>query len=123
MNKTDNKMASHKAILRTYLPLFKLFRNLSKKDQLVLLPHLDEISQEAICSVISSCVQKAKLSKKKKDFLKKKLSKQKAGIRALSRDNGKLSKSQKNDLLIQLGGSPLSLLLSAAIPLISSLLK
>ena len=120
--KSDNSELAHKDILRNYLPLFKVMKGLSKKQQQEVIPYLNSFSKEALCAVLSSCVRSTHLSKKRKLALRKKLVRHKNDLRKLSRSNSDLKDDEKEKLLVQIGGFPFSSLLGLAIPLIGDLI-
>ena len=110
--------------LKSNLPLFRLLKLLTKKEQVDLIPHLNDKSQEAIYSMLCNCIRNQGFSKKKVNKLRcqfKKCQKQLLHLKDLGDD---LSRSEMTKELQQLGGFPIAgLLASVGIPLVVDLIK
>jgi hypothetical protein len=112
------------AVLKEYLPLLKLVKSLNAKDTKALIPYLSDGALEALCGTVGACMHSDTLSKKRRTELRHKLRHKKAVLRALAQLPASAPREKKTALLQQAGGFPgLGLLVSAAVPLITSLIS
>jgi len=107
---------------KKYLPLFLALKRLRPNERRDILPFLDKTSREAIYTLVNSVLKAPKTKFRNRKSLVNKLGPHIASLRYLSNR----SNSEKKKLKVlrdQIGGFPLGFLLSAAIPLISSLVS
>lgn len=109
-------------VLQHYMPLLKLVKSLKRPQQRVLMRYLTEDAQRALSSVVKAVVLSVNLPARKKQYLRKRVQKQKGVLRALSSKEN-LSRAERTKLLEQTGGLPIAALLSVAIPLITSAIQ
>lgn len=104
--------------LREILPFLQTFKELRPTQRCILIAHIDDVSCEVLCETICNVLKNPKVASKQRTKLKRLLQPHKNSLRALSTPS--TSKSVKKKKLHQLGGFPLSALLSTAIPLLLS---
>lgn len=102
------------------LHLFSLLKQLPSKKRIELLQYLDESCVQNIYEAVHNILHNQSIDQKQQKKLKKALQPYKTVLRYLG-DKRKPEK-QKRLKLTQIGGNPLALILSAAIPIISELL-
>ena len=116
----EEKKKSAKAVFKKQIPLLKILRDLPPESQIILLHHLDSTA----CCNIKKCIKKVlagtNLQESKKKNLRKNLLPYKNLMREIA--NTKPGHSTKN-LLPQIGGAGLSLILSSALPLLIDIAK
>ena len=103
-----------------YLPLFVALKRLKPNERKDLIPFLDKTARESIYTLINSVLRAPKKKIRSRRSLVKKLGPHISALRYITNK----SNSEKKKLKVlrdQVGGFPLGLLLSAAIPLISSI--
>ena len=106
--------------VKKYLPLFLALKRLRPNERRDILPFLDKTARESIYTLVNSVLKAPKDKFKSRKALVRKLGPHIASLRHLT----KRSNSERKKLRVlrdQIGGFPLGLLLSAAIPLITSL--
>ena len=103
--------------VRKAIPILNtLLKRMKKADVEIVLPFLNDQIQEILCECIHNCLYNKKISKRRQNYLKRKLGGQKQMYRYLS--NAKGSMQKKKRLLPQTGGS-LSLILATVLPLLA----
>ena len=80
----------------------------------IIIAHLDNDSLDCICEAITNILHNPNLTPHQLNKLRKQLSPYKNSLRYLSKKNRKNKKKK----LIEIGGNPLTYILSAAIPLL-----
>jgi len=106
--------------VKRYLPLFRALKKLKPEDRKQIIEFLDKPARESVYTLISSVLKADKHKFKQRRSLVKKLSPFKQQLRFLIQKKNP-DKTKTKLMREQIGGFPLGLLLSAAIPLISSL--
>ena len=106
--------------IKKVVPLLRALQNATEEDRQALCKHLGVDGCEAVYECIHNAVHSKKLSAEERSGLKKELSPHKKAIRYLCKPGKNQKKKQK--VLSQVGGSPLLMILSSVLPLISSLL-
>lgn len=97
---------------------------MSSSETKAIIPFLTDDAQEALCSAVGACLQTTGISSRQRGRLKHQLRNKKSVLRALSKLSPQASRQEKTKLLTQAGGFPgLGILISAAIPLITSLIS
>lgn len=104
------------------LPLLQVLRELSPKQQSIILGHLDDKSCATLCTTIRRVIQSKKLSDPEKRNLQRVLSSHKHCLRSLCNSKSVHSSSRRRNLQ-KLGGNPLLYILSTAIPLLLDIFK
>ena len=112
--KSTKSKETSQALFKKKMSLFKIMRDLPLDQQFVLLHHLDSQACNDLSSCILEVVSGKHLSKEQKEHLKDNL----LPYKPLLRDLAKKSRKDTKDLIPQLGGGGLSLLLSTGIPLL-----
>ena len=103
-----------------YIPLFRVLSTLKPAQRAEIYAHLDEDTINAVCECIHNITRTdIGLTKRKCAYLKKHLKERKSKLAFLS--NKRNNVGRKRTILKQEGGA-LGLILSAAIPLLTSLL-
>lgn len=101
------------------LPALKAIASLSDANRIALLSEL--AGDDPIIRSICACVHSVVLTNlDEKDLFKKKLANHKKDLRSLS--NPSISSNHRRKLMKQNGGSPIGLILSVAIPLLTELI-
>lgn len=106
---------------RRQIPLLQTLKELKPTHRSIMLGHMNDESCEAIYKAVRNVLQSNKIGTKEKKNLRSKLLPYKNEVRALSND--KKSRKSKRKTLLQLGGFPLSTILSVAIPLLLQAIK
>lgn len=110
--------------LKTHLPLFQVLKELKAYQRQIVIDHLDSKS----CNSLSSCIksvlkQGPKIKKNKKQLQLHIRQNQKELSRLFSNSKKKKSYHSKKKILARIGGNPLALILSTAIPMLMNLFR
>ena len=108
-----------KSNLKNCLHIFKLLQKADGSELKYILPFLNKEGRKAIYDCIFNAIYNDKISEFKKEEIRQALSKDAKTLKYLA--NTKRSEKRRRKVLTQRGGNFLPLLLSAAIPLITSL--
>ena len=101
------------------LPLLNALRSVEPKQRIILMAHFDDKTRDAIYETIAHVLKSEKVPFAKRLFLKSKLTPYKSQLRILA--NKKKGSLQKKKKLAQIGGGPMSHVLSTAVPLLLNL--
>ena len=108
---------------KVILPLLQTLMGMTPAQRTVIVAHLDEASQDMLIDTIEYVVRSArrKMPKEKADSLSSLLADHKCDVRYMCdrRQAGRLRRRRMR----QMGGFPLGLIISTAIPMLLSLLK
>lgn len=104
---------------KSLLPFLHVLKSLKARDRIIILAHLDDETRDSIYKTISQVLRSNKVPIQNKLYLRDKLKSHKDNLRYLI--NQKKSSTQKKKKLTQIGGSPLSVLLNTALPLMLNL--
>jgi len=102
------------------LPILQILKQVKPGKRPAILEHLDDPTCESLYELVHNVISNERVPKAKRDLLEKKLKPHKDQLRFLARKNAK--RLVKKKAMSKMGGFPFSILLSAAIPLITSLL-
>lgn len=102
------------------LLLFSLLKQLKHKQRVGVIKYLDEKSTESLYEAIHNVLHNKNVSPQRRNRLKRILRPHKNLLRYLG--NKKRSKKIKQQKLAEIGGSPLALILSTAIPILTEVL-
>lgn len=97
--------------VRSIIPLLHVLRSVNSDYRIIILSHLDDLTRDRIYEALTKVLTNDKLSFSQKLELKKKLGKHRHDLRCLM-DTRKSAKVKKKKLL-QMGGGPMSNVLSA----------
>lgn len=108
---------------RVVLPLLQTLMGMTPAQRTVIVAHLDDASQDMLIDTVDYVVKKGrkKLPKDKADSLAGLLSEHKSDVRYMC--NRKHVAKLRRRRMRQMGGFPLGLIISTAIPLLFSLLR
>ena len=110
---------SHKR-LRKVLPFLQVLRELRPQQRSILLSHIDDESCEMVYEAVANVLKNSKVTSAQRRRLKKALEPHKKCLRTLI--SNKSSRSAKRKNLLAVGGFPIGMILSAALPLLLNLL-
>jgi hypothetical protein len=114
---------SKKKKLRQILPLLKTLQGVKPQDnRSVLLSHLDDEACEAMYETLYNVMANEKIGPATRKKLRKKLWAHQEPMNFLTKNGKRYSPKLKRKKLAAMGGNPLGLILSAAIPFITDLL-
>ena len=103
------------------LPFLRAMQTVNPKYRPLIIDRLDDRGRDILCRGVSNVVENPALNEKTRKRLAKKLSPHRDAIRSLCKKCG--SKNKRKKILTQLGGFPLSLVLSTALPLLLNLIN
>lgn len=108
---------------KSLLPLLEVLRSMKSEHRPIIFAHLDDRTRDDICAVIRKVLTSSELSRKKRLFLSRKLDAHKDTLRILA--DQRRSRRVKKKILPQIGGGPMSSLLTTATsaPLLLSLFR
>ena len=107
-------MAKNRKKLQHLLSFLQSLKIVKPTHRKIIIAHLDNNSLECICEAITNILHNPNLPSHQLNKLKKHLIPYKNSLRYLSKKNRKHKKKK----LIEIGGNPLTYILSAAIPLL-----
>jgi hypothetical protein len=113
-------MKSAHTRLRKVLPFLQVLKQLRPGQRSILLSHLDNESCEMVYEAVANVLKNPKVTPAKRRQLKKALAPHKKCLRSLV--SKKRSSGLKRKDLASVGGFPLGLVLSTAIPLLLNML-
>jgi len=114
---TRDKRLSKKKLL----PLLQVLKNIKPiHRRKTLIKHLDDPTCQSLYELVHNVLSNKKIAPRRVNKLQKSLARHKDDLRYIARYSGK--KSIKREKLASMGGFPFTALLSAAIPLLTSLL-
>ena len=119
--KKNKKNSRKRAKLQKVLPFLQAIKNLNPAHRSVLMNHLDDDSWDLLFQTVSNVISNPLIPGKRKLHLKRQLSRYKAPLRHIANKNA--SKSSRKKKMLQMGGNPLALILSTAIPLLLDILR
>ena len=102
------------------LPLYLLLKQLPSKKRTELLQYLDEESAESLYEAVHNILTNPIIGPTQRRRLYRVLKPHKVTLRYLG--DKRKSKKQKRQKLAQIGGNPLALILSTAIPILTEIL-
>lgn len=123
-----NTMAGGKIVNRRLLPLLGVLKAVRPYQRVILMAHLNDKTHDALYRTINKVLRSERVPFRKRLFLRSKLRKFKREFRQLSAVSDapttRVTRSlaaRKKKALMQVGGSPFSYMLQAAIPLLLNL--
>lgn len=108
-----------------HLPLLSVLQKLEASDRQILVDHLDKESFDTLQFCLKKILQEGKKKKKKSESLTNLVREHHLTFESILGLGSKKKKSfkQKRLALAKIGGNPLALILSSALPLLINLLK
>ena len=97
------------------IPLLHTLRTLTPQQRVIILAHLDDVSRDQVCEAITNVLTSEKLPMKEKLRLRSELMEYKDHLRCLT-NRKKSSRAAKKKVLLQMGGGPMSRVLTATCP-------
>lgn len=113
------KMKNTKKI-KKLLPFLQTMKEMRPAHRTIMLNHLDDESAENICEAAANVLRNDNLTQKQKTRLRRYLNPHKSTLRYITKKQVSIKNKKKK--LSQIGGNPLSFILSTAIPLLLSVL-
>ena len=108
--------AISKKKLEKSLPFLKLLSRVSDEDRVILIQHLNKDTCDVVCQCVHNTIKNPNILANDRQAISQKIGSKKDIIRYLSDASRPVHVRQKK--LSQLGGNPLGLILSVAIPLL-----
>ena len=106
--------------LSKLLPFLKVLNDINGQNRTILLSHINSESCSDLCETISNVLKNPSMGESERKRLRKMLSPHKQCLRSLVKKNQSVKQKQKK--LQKIGGSPLGVILSSAIPLLLDIL-
>jgi hypothetical protein len=106
--------------LKKAFPLLKVLSKLPDQDRTTLIEYLNGDATNALCECVHNAINNRQISGRHQ--LCSKALRSKDDLRYISKNHTKSKQKHKLKKLIQVGGSPIGLILSAVLPLLASAL-